>query len=218
MPHFPTLSTAYLPPVEYFAFLTADVVCIEACEHYVKQSYRNRACIMTGNGPYALIIPIEKAITQTPVRDIKIDYTMPWQKNHWRTILSAYGNSPFFLYYRDALQPFYEKRITRLFDFNLQLLHTLLALFPLSPTIIVTDNYESMGSGDLRCTINPKAATSPHYPYRISRPYRQTFDDRFGFVPNLSALDLLANMGNESINYIQNFCTFASLETNRLSL
>lgn len=191
---------------------------MEACEYYVKQSYRNRACIMTGNGRYDLIIPVVHASSKMPIRDVKIDYTMPWQKNHWRTILSAYGNSPFLLYYQDALQPFYEKKIVYLFDFNRQLLQTLLSLLPLSPDITLTDRYEPADVDDLRSGINPKAAASPRYPYRISQPYYQTFEGRFGFVANLSVLDLLANTGNKAIGYIQNFCTFAPLKTNGLSL
>lgn len=218
MTNYPTLSTAYLPPIEYFAFLMQDKVWIETCEHYLKQSYRNRACIMTGNGLHSLVIPVIHSASKMPIKDVRIDYAMPWQKNHWRTILSAYGNSPFFLYYQDALQPFYEKKVDYLLDFNQQLLDKLLSLLALPTTCMPTDHYEPATADDLRYTLNFKSATSNIYPYRLSQPYYQTFEDRFGFIPNLSVLDLIANTGNETLSYIRNFCTFAPHKTNLLSV
>ena len=99
------LSTAYLPPIEYFAMiLQSGAWKIENHEHYIKQSYRNRCNIITANGLLNLSIPVNKTDgNHTFIHDIRISYLSNWQSNHWRAIESAYNKSPFFLYYRDDL-------------------------------------------------------------------------------------------------------------------
>ncbi len=198
----PILSTAYLPPVEWLALLAGGEARIERLEHYQKQSYRNRACVMTGNGVQLLSVPVLHSATKMPVSEVRIEYKTPWQRNHWRTLVSAYGNSPYFLFYRDALQPFYEEKTEFLFDFNLRLVQTLLKLMGIRKTLALTDSFEPLQDGDARTTIRPGAIAMEEYPFKIEETYSQVFDDRFGFVPNLSAVDLLFNMGPDSRAYL----------------
>lgn len=211
MEHCPLLSAAYLPPVEYFAFLAGGKACIESRENYVRQSYRNRTRILTGNGPLSLSVPVVHREGKTPIRDVRIEYRTPWQKTHWRTLTAAYGGSPFFLYYQDALQPFYEKRHEFLFDFDLEITHTLLRLLHFTPDLELTADFGTPCGrpDDLRTAISPKNALKDGYRFKMTEPYYQTFGDRSGFVPNLSVIDLLANTGNGAAEYIRNFCTFA---------
>jgi len=188
-------------------------VCLEYKENYQKQSYRNRCCILTGNGVKQLTIPVIHSANKMPITEVRIDYATAWQRNHWRTITSAYGNSPFFLYYQDALQPFFEKKFDLLIDFNSEMLNILLKLLHLHPEIIPTQDYVPAQDQDLRTLIHPKNIDRADYPFRTEHPYSQVFDDKFGFIPNLSVLDLLCNLGNETTTYIQNFCTFANYGT-----
>ena len=118
-------SIAYFPPIDYLLEMkNADHVLIEAHENYQKQTYRNRATILTGSGLYDLIIPIVRH-SEKQIREVRIDNCTPWQRNHWKTIESAYNNSPYFLYYRDFFEPFFQKKYDFLFDFNMDLLHLL---------------------------------------------------------------------------------------------
>ena len=194
------LSTAYLAPVEYYSEIAkADSVFIESYDYYSKQTYRNRCLIAAANGPMALSIPVEKAGSEKMlIRDVRISKHNDWQLNHWRSIESAYNSTPFFEYYKDDLSSFYEKKWTFLFDFNLEIQSKILELLNLETIIQLTGEYKSTLDDsvlDLREVIHPKKETQSVG----SNIYYQVFEHRFGFQPNLSIIDLLFNMGNESI-------------------
>src|SRR4051812_40110753 len=123
------LSTAYLPPVEYFQkIVSVPNISIEKHEHFVKQTYRNRCHILGANGLQILSIPLTNTHEKTPISKKEIAYAQDWQKLHWRSIRSAYANSPYFIYYEDDLRTFYETRFEFLFDYNTELLKTILKL------------------------------------------------------------------------------------------
>lgn len=176
------LSTAYLPPVSWCVhFWQAPVVELEAQEHYQKGSWRNRCEIAGPNGRQLLSIPLVKGKnSRMPIRDVRIAYDEPWQRSHWRSIVTAYGSSPYFDHYADALRPFYEKPQPFLFDFNLALMEFVLL--------------GKMGwKGQLRLseTYHPAVVTDAP---ELKR-YPQVFEEKFGFLPDLSVLDLLFCVG-----------------------
>jgi hypothetical protein len=188
-------SIAYFPPVDYlFEMKNADSVFIETCENYQKQTYRNRATILTGNGLYDLIIPIIRSNVKQ-IKEIQIDNSYAWQRHHWKTIESAYNNSPYFLYYRDFFEPFFLKKCTFLFDFNLELLHLLRKLFSIINPVSFTKTFELYLTNmeDLRAFFLPKN--------RIFRQqkiqYQQVFSDRFDFAENLACIDYLFTKGRD---------------------
>ena len=199
------LSTAYLAPVEYYMLLSdADKILLEQHDFFVKQTYRNRCTIATANGVMDLIIPVEKsASNKTLIKDIRISDHGNWKINHWKAILSAYQSSPFFEYYADDLVYCYEKQWDFLWDFNLVLQEKMLILLDIHPEIHLTDKYQADYHNeyiDLREAIHPKkenVITDLH-------SYYQVFSQKFGFQKNLSIIDLLFNMGNESILILKN--------------
>ena len=201
------LSTAYLPPVEYFALLLSENAAIEREERYQKQSYRNRTVIMNGNGALNLIIPTIHDGRMGIVKDVRIEYVTPWQRAHWRSIESAYNNTPYYLYYKDALKPFFEREYEYLFDFNLQLIQTLMQLLRLDREIRTTTTFTPYTSDDTRLLIHPKHSRREDYPFRLKTPYYQVFEDKFGFVPNLSVIDLLFNEGPQAATYLRQLLT-----------
>lgn len=192
------LSTAYLPPMEYMRGCESSVVMLEGCENYVKQSYRNRCLIATGNGVQALTIPVLRTAHKIPIRDVRIDYAMPWQRQHWRSIDTAYSNTPYFLYFQDYLRPYYEKKYEFLFDFNIELMRVVCKLYGVDFQPMITEEYHSVYSSeefdDFRQIIHPKLRCEPNYPFPADN-YTQIFEDRFGFIPHLSIIDHLFNVG-----------------------
>ena len=190
------LSTAYLAPIEYYVVLAnSERILLEQHEYYQKQSYRNRCRIATANGIMDLSIPVDSA-GKTPIRDIRISDHNNWQTLHWRSIETAYNSSPFFEYYADDFRPFFEKKWLFLWDFNLALFNKTLELLDIETKIELTEQYKPETSDnflDLRATIHPKKEIS-----LLLKPYYQVFETKFGFMPNMSIIDLLFNMANEA--------------------
>jgi len=188
----------YIPPVSWFAAARiSPVVVLETCENYHKGSWRNRCTMMSSNGIQLLSVPLIKGKhQQKPIREVKISYEVPWQRQHWRSIKTAYGNAPFFEHYADELRPFFEKKPPFLFDLNLQWLHFLCAKWkwPLQP--IFTEQYFDSGQWPLGADYRTA------FPVNAALPYPQVFSDRHSFTPNLSALDLLLCCGNRSLDFI----------------
>ncbi len=196
------LASAYMPPIQYVALLTKQGKAhIEAMEHYVKQSYRNRACILSANGVLNLIVPLEKADgCKTLMKDVRIAYNDRWNAEHWIAITSAYNSSPFFEYYADDLQPFFTKKYSFLIDYNAEILQRILSLMSISCDMSFTDEFikPNTVNDDYRYSISPKISDES-----ITFPtYTQVFENKFDFVPNLSILDLLCNVGPESKEYL----------------
>ena len=201
------LSSAYLPPVQYFAHLqSAEQVWIEQYDHYQKQTYRNRCVIAAPDGPLSLTVPIEKPNTQKAfMRDIRISDHGNWRHLHWNAIESAYNHTPFFEYYKDDFRPFYEKKFDFLVDYNEQLCQLVCQLIDTDTSFQRTESYVAEPSNtiiDLRDAIHPKKELMNDASFGVI-PYYQVFQERLGFLPNLSIIDLLFNMGPEAILVLQ---------------
>ncbi len=194
--------TAFLPPVGYMAeALRSESIVIEGHETYRKQTCRNHCEIQGPNGRQALTVPVRKAEgNHTRTCDVRILYDQPWHKLHWRSIETAYSNSPFFLYYQDAFRPFFEREFTFLLDLNCELLQVLLDLLNVGIPITTSRQYEAIPAGmtDLREKLGGKH-TLRHYEHP---PYTQVFEPRHGFLPGLSILDAICNLGPETNHYL----------------
>ena len=191
------LPISYLAPIEYYAFLLQkENIFIESKEHFVKQSIRNRCNIYGSNGMQTISIPKKrKSSSKTLISDIYISKNHNWQKEHYNAIESAYNSSPFFQYYKDGLKKFYNKKQENLFDFNFGLTKKILEFLQLEKEIKITSKYVRGVEGcDLR-----------DYDFISSeiKEYSQVFEEKHGFIPNLSILDLLCNIGPESTEYLE---------------
>jgi hypothetical protein len=192
----------YLPPVEYFVRLNTHKpdILIESQEHFPKQTYRNRAYVYTPDGVLTLTVPVIKGSKKhTNVKDVKISYDFEWQRLHWLSLQACYRSSAYFEYYEDELILFYEKKFDYLFDYNEQLLQFVLKAMKIKVELKHTESYEAEYKGlvDYRNAISPKQETAID-----QKVYFQVFEDRKGFIKNLSIVDLLFNQGPYSVNYL----------------
>lgn len=194
------LSTAYMPCIEYMAYIAqSDCVTIEAHEHYIKQSYRNRAYIATANGIMELIIPvIQPKGSKTNIRDVQISYAEAWQKKHWHAIVSAYNSSPYFEYYQDLFHVFYTKHYLFLWDFNRVILEQILKLCSIDTDIQDSHIFTPIHTikNDKRNLISPKIESNLNIP-----EYKQVFSEKYGFISSVSILDTLCNLGPDTSKY-----------------
>jgi WbqC-like protein family len=197
------LSTAYFAPIQYYAKLVIhQKVYIEYCENYLKQSYRNRAVILAANGPLPLTIPIINGPSaKGPIKEQQLSFDYNWQQMQWRSLVSAYNNSPFFEYYADDLAPFFESRKWHfLLDFNDEIQAVILKLLNIKTEIEYTQTFTTQENipsdiNDFRYLIHPKLSKQNPDESFTPIPYHQVFNEKWGFVPNLSILDLLFNEG-----------------------
>ncbi len=208
------LATTYFGPVQWYQKLNRfDGVLMEQHEHFMKQTYRNRCVIATTQGVQALTVPVEApvgegvALSKTEIKDVRISNHGKWRTEHWNALQSAYGESPFFEFYEDDIRPFFENRWEYLLDFNMAITEKMCELLDIHPHIELTSSYqnslpigEGWGETDFRTVIHPK---HPQEDSDFSpKPYYQVYKERLGFLPNLSILDLLFNMGNEAVLYL----------------
>ncbi|MBQ8838641.1 MAG: WbqC family protein [Bacteroidales bacterium] len=229
------LSTAYFPPVSYFAAiaqemeglgnrqdgdssieLSPSVVYIEACENYQKQSYRNRCHIYASGGLMPLSFPIihEGGSHKHPIGQVKVDYSRPWVSQHKKAIVSAYGMSAYFEYYQDELFDILDSRPEKLLDLNMAILRFFISKTGLLADLRLTEEYtcgkalvqadgSSLVCDDLRDVIHPKRPNSILADNHLEKPYFQVFSQKYGFISDLSIMDLLFNEGPDSILYLK---------------
>lgn len=195
------LSIAYAAPIQYWSYLFHYPCLIEQHENFHKQTYRNRCLIASPQGIMPLTIPVVSgAATQCPIREVRIAEHDDWQHKHWQALCTSYGNTPFFEYYAPDLQHFYQKPLVcdRLFDFLINYTQTLMGLLHLDRTLQLTDYYHSPEEPNNKTQkIRPKNPDPD--PRFASQAYYQSTSNGKQFFPNLSILDLLFNMGPESL-------------------
>jgi hypothetical protein len=204
------LTTAYFGNIHYYSkFYQYDEVLIESHENFQKQSYRNRCDIYAANGRLTLTVPvIYSNRPKTKIKDVRIDYATDWQKMHFRSIESAYRSSPFYEFFMDEFMFVFEQKEKFLFEMNQKITDILLELLQLSADkaretitfIQKTEIHDSMR--DFRSLIHPKSKEND--PDFKIYPYHQVFEEKHGFIENLSVLDLLFNEGGNSGGVLKN--------------
>ena len=214
------LSTAYFPPIEYFAAMANSCrVEIESGEMYQKQSYRTRCHINGANGLLVLTVPVlrsaikdEGSSHKIPTANLKIDYSKPWILQHKRAFEAAYMSSPFFEYYMDEIYEILDSGEESLLKMNTALTVKIAQLIGIETPIALSDgNFIIPGSeelktrniADFRDSIHPKKEPVLLKELELEKPYWQVFTNKQGFVPNLTILDLLCNEGPNAISYLE---------------
>ncbi|MFM7851807.1 MAG: WbqC family protein [Flammeovirgaceae bacterium] len=194
----------YLPSLEFFcALLPYPEVVLEKHEHFVKQSYRNRCHINTSQGLFKLVVPTIENHGKVSLGDVRLDPSVKWRNNHWRTIQSAYHKAPYFEFYADALEQILFQPYQFLFDLNKSLLSFCLRTIGLPRVLTESLSYQSNVPNtyvDLRNIIKPKNHHSNRSIYQPAH-YTQVFGNTF--VENLSVIDVLFCEGPNSLQVIK---------------
>lgn len=197
------LHPLYFGPIDYYkTVVEADKILWEADDHYQKQTYRTRQYIFGANGRLLLNIPIRHAAIKGEkqvYKQVQIENSESWQSIHWKSLESAYQNSPYFAYYKDDLRALFKMPYKSLVQFNLDCTHRILDCLGLSIENGLKKESLSEEVADYKAL-----STAKRNPSQQIKSYFQVFSDKHGFLPNLSILDLLFNLGPESVSYLQN--------------
>ena len=189
----------YAAPISYYAQYLKKTGSIEKMENFTKQNFRTRCRIYGANGVINLSIPVVANSNKTLINQVEISNIDSWQRNHWKTLESAYKSSPFFEFYSHLIKPLYEKKFTHLWDFNLSFHLVILKCLEVKTPPVFTSEFTSIQPEDLRVIYSSKKAhpSSPLFPV-----YQQVFSYQKEFEPDLSILDGIFNLGPELENYL----------------
>jgi hypothetical protein len=189
----------------YQSILKAGEVVFDLHSHYRKGTFRNRSQVMGPNGLLNLSVPLQKGKFQhTPMGKVRVSFAENWQKDHWMSLVSAYRRSAYFEYYEDAILPVYEVEFEYLFELNSATLKIIQQLLKLEFNVSYTHKYfpaaswEGIDSRDINLPNPDKSLVKSKF-----ESYPQVFIDRMAFIPNLSILDLLFNLGPRAKDYIE---------------
>ncbi|WP_432673194.1 WbqC family protein [Flavobacterium sp. SM2513] len=195
------LYPTYFPSISHFAVMAqSDKIVFEVEDNFQKQTNRNRMYIYSPNGLQLLNIPVKhsKADFQN-TKDIQLETTFNWQKQHFKSLEAAYRNSPFFEYFEADLMPIFEKKHTFLTDLNFQTIEIISKCLGIKFELAKTTEYfQNPSQTDFRSLVNGKKDTCEF------EPYSQVFEEKFGYLNNLSILDLLFNEGRHALTYLKN--------------
>lgn len=198
------LHPSYFPSISHFvAIAQSDKVTFEIEDNFQKQTNRNRTYIYSPNGIQLLNIPIKHSkLYHQKTKDIKIELEFDWQKQHFKSLEAAYRSSPFFEFFEDDLLPIFQKKHTFLMDLNLESFEIVCKCLRMKIEFDKTTEYfheiDNSQIKDFRYLVNGKKDIS------VFETYTQVFDDKYGFLNNLSILDLLFNEGKYAMDYLKN--------------
>lgn len=196
------LPSVYFGNILYFRILSqSDAIVLDVAEHFEKQTFRNRCEIMAANGSLDLIVPVKKDIQPKRVmKDVRISNQENWQRQHWRSLQSAYKAAPYFEFYEHHLQVVFEKRYEFLVDLNMDCLRLCAQFLELDVDAELASEYfpEYPNTKDYRSSFDPKIKSGENN----FTTYTQVFETKHGFVANKSILDLLFNTGPEAVAYL----------------
>lgn len=196
------LQPCYFGDIAYYAHVVQNnPIKIEVHDNYQKQTYRNRCIIGTANGTLTLTIPVKHTGSKghKKTSNAIIENNFHWQKEHWRSIQIAYRTSPFFEFYEDDIKFLFTETFTNLLEFNLKTFDAVLDILQIEKDISQTESYEKEPEiFDGRFLANAKEKRSVELP-----EYMQVFDDKNGFIPHLSILDLIFNLGPQALTYLE---------------
>ena len=193
---------SYFPSIShYIAMIQSDSVTFEMEDNFQKQTNRNRMYIYSPNGIQLLNVPIKHSPEKhQKYKEVRIENDFAWQKNHFKSLEAAYRTSPFFEYFEDDFRPLFEKKHEFLMDLNMevfQLVNDSLGI-DIKPEKTIEFFHEVPNFEDFRHLINGKKDTT------LIEAYTQVFNDKHGFINNLSILDLLFNDGRYAVEYLKN--------------
>jgi hypothetical protein len=188
---------------------------------YIKRGVTHRNKIRIHDGSVYLTVPISKDFSMSRIKDVELPREKIWRKDHWRAIQHNYLKAYHFSDYMQFFNDIYHHDHQYLWELNMQIISYLLKCFDINVEIIKTSDLDldpELKHTDLIIDILRKIDASTYLSGPSGKNYLEiekfnqnninleftsfqhpVYEQRYpGFEPNLSAIDLLFNMGSKS--------------------
>jgi hypothetical protein len=210
----------YLPWVPYFDKADqADVFVYLDNVSYQKNGVQNRNQIKSSSGAIWLTVPVRAGLG-TPIREVRIAGA-EWRKKHLRSIAENYARAAYVERFHAGLKPILERDWDRLADLDIEVIEWMLGELGVTCRRVRASELEAAGTGEeLVIAICKQLGATEYLSGRGAAEYQnpRRFEEcgirlryqscraveyaqchaNVGFLPDLSALDLILNCGPQS--------------------
>jgi len=211
----------YLPYLGFFDKMAkSDIFVIYDDAQFNKSDFQHRNRIRIYHGWKWLTVPVDKK--RIPINEVKIRNEVKtwkgvkWANAHFRDIHDNYKDAPYYSVYADELMRIYKRTYEKLVDLNMELIRFLMKAFDIDVEIVFSSELGFTSKSTQRLVEIVEALSGDVY---LSGPkgkdyldvslferrgikvvfqdfmhpvYKQRYE---GFVPNMSAIDALFNVG-----------------------
>lgn len=221
------MQPTYIPWGGYFSLMDRvdEFVFLDSVQ-FERRSWQQRNRIKGSGGEIMLTVPVQKAPRdQLRICDAKIDYTSKFVHKHITALQHAYGKAPFFKEYKQIVFDALNKKKLLLADLNIDIIRRTAKALCIETPMVRSSELFATGRKDellfnICCEMDAQVYISPPgskkyldnsiffkegtfpllYHEYVPQPYQQLFGN---FVPYMSVVDLLFNMGPRSHEIIR---------------
>jgi hypothetical protein len=194
------MAPCYFAPISHWKEIISGNILWELNQNFNKQTLRNRTYIYGPNKILKLSIPIKHSKESFTLENTLIENDFQWQKDHWKSIQSAYKSSPFFEFYEDGLRNLYFNNYNKLSVFNIECIKLVYEWLDISTKSSFTKTFKEKYNTEIDLRDMAEKNFDDKF---IVKEYIQVFSPNHGFKNNLSILDLVFNQGPNSISYLK---------------
>lgn len=214
----------YFPYPGFFHKLSISEAFVMMDDAQYDKRFTNRNRIMATNGWTWITVPINKNHKFLPNSQVEINNDVSWRDMHWKKIHHSYANAKFFKKYEYFFENLYKKEWTSLFELNFDILKRMIDILGIKINIIKSSELNVSGTSTEKLVNICKAIGADtyvsgiggrnyieenlfvknniklEYQNYVPKSYTQHLSD--SFIPHLSIIDMLANIGPECMKII----------------
>jgi len=211
----------YLPYPGFFHKISQADVFVIMDDVQFQFDITNRNKIISKNGGWDRVtVPVKKNQTHKKIMDIEINNGIEWGIENYKKLCESYDSSKYFINYKDYFEKLYKKNWKKIFDLNLDIIKQVCDWLDINVEIVIESKLKVVGESTERLIEVCKKLDADTYisgiggknylveelfekndinlQFQNYNPIRYTQNLAESFIPNLSIIDLLSNVGPDS--------------------